>query len=324
MRLIVATTESALNGSPLWNVTPSRSVNSHVVSSTCVGSVGRQAGSQLAVGRAGEQRLVDVVVDRPLAAVVDEVRVEAGRLGAEGDRDLGALDRRRRLRRLGDAAGSAPLATAVVPTATAPSATAEISQVLHCERIGSPSVMIERAATAVPAACSPGRRRRRAGQRRVNTVYSEQPWRRQWSVGDGEPSSTPRRSGSRHLPLSHAVVDELRAAIIGGDYAQGERLVEEEIAARFDVSRNPIREALRTLSTEGFVVIEPRRGARVASIDAGARRRAVRAARAARGPRRRAGRRSAARRRTSTRLRRRRRRRTVGGRRRAARTSCRR
>ena len=72
------------------------------------------------------------------------------------------------------------------------------------------------------------------------------------------------------MPLSHAVVDELRSAIIGGDYAQGERLVEEEVAARFDVSRNPIREALRTLSTEGFVVIEPRRGARVASIDAAA------------------------------------------------------
>jgi DNA-binding GntR family transcriptional regulator len=74
--------------------------------------------------------------------------------------------------------------------------------------------------------------------------------------------------GARHQPLSYAVLDELRAAIIGGVYVQGERLVEEEIAARFDVSRNPIREALRTLSTEGFVEIEPRRGARVASIDA--------------------------------------------------------
>jgi DNA-binding GntR family transcriptional regulator len=74
--------------------------------------------------------------------------------------------------------------------------------------------------------------------------------------------------GARHVSLSDAVVDELRAAIIGGDYTQGERLVEEEIAARFDVSRNPIREALRALSGEGFVVIEPRRGARVASIDA--------------------------------------------------------
>lgn len=73
--------------------------------------------------------------------------------------------------------------------------------------------------------------------------------------------------GERHLPLSRAVLDELRAAIIGGEYAQGDRLVEEEIAARFNVSRNPIRDALHTLSSEGFVVLEPRKGARVASID---------------------------------------------------------
>jgi DNA-binding GntR family transcriptional regulator len=88
----------------------------------------------------------------------------------------------------------------------------------------------------------------------------------QWADGNGEVADV-ATVGSRHLPLSRAVVDALRAGIIGGDYAQGERLVEEEIAARFDVSRNPIREALRTLSIEGFVVIEPRRGARVASID---------------------------------------------------------
>jgi DNA-binding GntR family transcriptional regulator len=90
---------------------------------------------------------------------------------------------------------------------------------------------------------------------------------RQWQAAPA-PDEASATVGARHLSLSHAVVDELRAAIIGGAYAQGERLVEEEIAGRFDVSRNPIREALRTLSTEGFVVIEPRRGARVASIDA--------------------------------------------------------
>jgi DNA-binding GntR family transcriptional regulator len=89
---------------------------------------------------------------------------------------------------------------------------------------------------------------------------------RQWP-GGAAAEMAPLTIGARHLPLSQAVVDELRAAIIGGDYAQGERLIEEEVAARFEVSRNPIREALRTLSTEGFVVIEPRRGARVASID---------------------------------------------------------
>jgi DNA-binding GntR family transcriptional regulator len=86
---------------------------------------------------------------------------------------------------------------------------------------------------------------------------------RQWGV-----HAATTTVGARHLPLSHAVLDELKAAIIRGAYVPGERLVEEEIAARFDVSRNPIREALRTLSTEGFVEIEPRRGARVASIDA--------------------------------------------------------
>jgi DNA-binding GntR family transcriptional regulator len=101
---------------------------------------------------------------------------------------------------------------------------------------------------------------------RLDTVYSEV-MVSQWSGGNGD-AGDDTTVGSRHLPLSRAVVDALRAGIIGGDYGQGERLVEEEIAARFDVSRNPIREALRTLSIEGFVVIEPRRGARVASIDA--------------------------------------------------------
>ena len=93
-------------------------------------------------------------------------------------------------------------------------------------------------------------------------LYTLNSMARQWAVDQAAPTV-----GARHLPLSHAVLDELRAAIIGGAYRPGERLVEEEIAARFDVSRNPIREALRTLSTEGFVEIEPRRGARVASID---------------------------------------------------------
>lgn len=74
--------------------------------------------------------------------------------------------------------------------------------------------------------------------------------------------------GARHQPLRSAVLDALRTAIIRGDYQPGDRLVEEEIAARFDVSRNPIRDALHALAVEGFVVVEPRRGAKVATIDA--------------------------------------------------------
>lgn len=72
--------------------------------------------------------------------------------------------------------------------------------------------------------------------------------------------------GASHQPLRDAVLDALRDAIIGGQYVQGERLVEEEIAGRFEVSRSPIRDALRVLATEGLVELEPRRGARVAVL----------------------------------------------------------
>ena len=69
--------------------------------------------------------------------------------------------------------------------------------------------------------------------------------------------------GATHRPLREAVVDELRERIIAGVYPQGSRLLEEELAAELAVSRNPVREALQALAGEGFVEIEPRRGARV-------------------------------------------------------------
>jgi DNA-binding GntR family transcriptional regulator len=74
--------------------------------------------------------------------------------------------------------------------------------------------------------------------------------------------------GATHRPLRETVLAALREAIIDGQYAQGERLVEEEIAARFAVSRNPIRDALHVLAVEGLVALEPRRGARVGLLDA--------------------------------------------------------
>lgn len=75
-----------------------------------------------------------------------------------------------------------------------------------------------------------------------------------------------RAIGSNHLPLRHAVYLELRSRIIAGDWEPGERLFEDQIALELEVSRNPVREALQALSAEGFVVLEPRRGARVAVI----------------------------------------------------------
>ena len=63
------------------------------------------------------------------------------------------------------------------------------------------------------------------------------------------------------------VYDDLRAAIIGGEYAPGERLRAEALAARFGTSRTPVREALMLLEGDGLVEIEPRRGAVVRSFD---------------------------------------------------------
>lgn len=49
------------------------------------------------------------------------------------------------------------------------------------------------------------------------------------------------------------VGDRLRAAILSGDYSPGERLVQDDLARAFGVSRVPIREALRALESEGLV-----------------------------------------------------------------------
>ena len=75
---------------------------------------------------------------------------------------------------------------------------------------------------------------------------------------------TEPKLGRRHQPLAAGVLSTLREAIVGGTYLPGQRLVEEDLALELEVSRGPIREALHLLAVEGFVEIEPRRGAKVA------------------------------------------------------------
>ncbi|MEZ0579411.1 GntR family transcriptional regulator [Nocardioides sp. MH1] len=60
--------------------------------------------------------------------------------------------------------------------------------------------------------------------------------------------------------------DLIRTAIVEGRYEPGARLVEQRIAAEFDLSRTPVREALRTLEAEGLVRIERNRGATVRGL----------------------------------------------------------
>lgn len=80
------------------------------------------------------------------------------------------------------------------------------------------------------------------------------------------PTSLAVRVGRAHQPLRRAVYDEVQRRIVDGRLQQGERIFEDQLAHELDVSRNPVREALQALESEGFVELEPRRGARVAVI----------------------------------------------------------
>lgn len=66
--------------------------------------------------------------------------------------------------------------------------------------------------------------------------------------------------------LSDMVVIRLREAILSGHLRDGQRIVEQEIAAEYGTSRGPIRDALRQLEIEGLVTRTPRRGAYVTSL----------------------------------------------------------
>jgi DNA-binding GntR family transcriptional regulator len=66
--------------------------------------------------------------------------------------------------------------------------------------------------------------------------------------------------------LRAQVAERLRAAILGGDIAPGAPLVETALSERFDVSRGPLREALRQLIEEGLVATVPYTGTHVTTL----------------------------------------------------------
>ena len=69
-----------------------------------------------------------------------------------------------------------------------------------------------------------------------------------------------------YKPLRELVLEAIRAAIINGTLQPRERLMEIQMAEELGVSRTPIREALRKLELEGFIVMVPRKGAYVADL----------------------------------------------------------
>lgn len=65
---------------------------------------------------------------------------------------------------------------------------------------------------------------------------------------------------TQNSTLRSEVANLIRKKILDGEIPSGERLIETEIAAQLGVSRMPVREAMRTLESEGLIKQVPRRG----------------------------------------------------------------
>ncbi|MCC6176690.1 MAG: GntR family transcriptional regulator [Chloroflexi bacterium] len=66
--------------------------------------------------------------------------------------------------------------------------------------------------------------------------------------------------------LRHDIAEAIRQAIRDGQLAPGARILETDLARRFDVSRQPVREAIRMLEHEGLLTSVPNRGTFVTRV----------------------------------------------------------
>src|SRR5258705_13989902 len=79
-------------------------------------------------------------------------------------------------------------------------------------------------------------------------------------------ATVPRQSEAAELTKQAA--DRIRDLIVRRQLLPGEKIGQVELARRLGVSRSPLREALRTLESEGIVTYEKNRGYLVARLDA--------------------------------------------------------
>jgi DNA-binding GntR family transcriptional regulator len=76
-----------------------------------------------------------------------------------------------------------------------------------------------------------------------------------------------RSAGAEALPSSERAYRRVRDQILDGTLPPGQRLVELQLATQLDVSRTPIREALRRLIAEGLVATHPVSGLVVREVN---------------------------------------------------------
>jgi DNA-binding GntR family transcriptional regulator len=66
--------------------------------------------------------------------------------------------------------------------------------------------------------------------------------------------------------LHEEVVSRIRAILLDGEITPGARIPERELCERLQISRTPLREALKVLAAEGLIELLPNRGARVRQL----------------------------------------------------------
>ncbi len=65
--------------------------------------------------------------------------------------------------------------------------------------------------------------------------------------------------------LHERIADNIKEMIIAGKLKEGDKIRDGELCDAMDISRTPLREALRVLSAQGFITLIPHRGAYVAA-----------------------------------------------------------
>jgi DNA-binding GntR family transcriptional regulator len=68
----------------------------------------------------------------------------------------------------------------------------------------------------------------------------------------------------RRSTITDTTTEAVRSLLLSGEFKPGDPLRQDRLASRLGVSRTPLREALHRLSAEGFVRLDPHRGAVVA------------------------------------------------------------
>ena len=106
-----------------------------------------------------------------------------------------------------------------------------------------------------------------APRRRTSSAIAKSVSRKDAASAAARAAKRARSERQTRSSLGTEAYERLKRAIQSGEYGPGDRVLEDEIAERLNISRTPVREALRRLENEGFLVYKSHRGMTVAQLD---------------------------------------------------------